>query len=54
MSFVRQSILAGTGRVVSNIVQPPSGCCRTVVEIFCIAPGVALLEPWGGFGGALR
>jgi hypothetical protein len=23
----------GTGRVVSNIDQPPSGCCRTAVEI---------------------
>jgi len=23
----------GTGRVVSNIAQPPSGCCRTAVEI---------------------
>ena len=27
------SILIGTGRVVSNIAQPPSGCCRTAVEI---------------------
>jgi len=27
------SILIGTGRVVSNIPQPPSGCCRTAVEI---------------------
>jgi len=24
---------AGTGRVVSNIMQPPTGCCRTAVEI---------------------
>ncbi len=27
------SIMIGTGRVVSNIDQPPSGCCRTAVEI---------------------
>ncbi len=27
------SIMLGTGRVVSNIAQPPSGCCRTSVEI---------------------
>jgi hypothetical protein len=27
------SIWLGTGRVVSNIAQPPSGCCRTAVEI---------------------
>jgi hypothetical protein len=27
------SIWIGTGRVVSNIAQPPSGCCRTAVEI---------------------
>ena len=27
------SIMFGTGRVVSNIEQPPSGCCRTSVEI---------------------
>jgi hypothetical protein len=27
------SIFAGTGRVRSNIAQPPSGCCRTAVEI---------------------
>ena len=26
-------IILGTGRVVSNIPQPPSGCCRTAVEI---------------------
>ncbi|HUT24211.1 MAG TPA: hypothetical protein VM492_07725 [Sumerlaeia bacterium] len=26
-------IILGTGRVVSNIAQPPSGCCRTAVEI---------------------
>jgi hypothetical protein len=27
------SIMVGTGKVVSNIAQPPSGCCRTSVEI---------------------
>ncbi|MGA2616025.1 MAG: hypothetical protein ABSF26_00365 [Thermoguttaceae bacterium] len=27
------SIMVGTGRVVSNVAQPPSGCCRTSVEI---------------------
>jgi hypothetical protein len=25
--------IVGTGRVVSNIPQPPSGCCRTAVEV---------------------
>jgi len=27
------TLLVGTGQVVSNIQQPPSGCCRTAVEI---------------------
>ena len=27
------AIIAGEGRVVSNIAQPPSGCCRTSVEV---------------------
>ena len=27
------SIMVGTGQVVANIAQPPSGCCRTSVEI---------------------
>jgi len=27
------SIIVGTGRVRSNIPQPPSGCCRTAVEL---------------------
>jgi hypothetical protein len=27
------TMLAGTGRVRANIPQPPSGCCRTAVEI---------------------
>jgi hypothetical protein len=26
-------MMIGTGRVVSNIAQPPSGCCRTAVEV---------------------
>ena len=26
-------MILGSGRVVSNIAQPPSGCCRTAVEI---------------------
>jgi hypothetical protein len=29
----KKTLLVGTGRVVSNIAQPPSGCCRTAVEI---------------------
>lgn len=29
----KKSLMIGTGRVVSNIAQPPSGCCRTAVEI---------------------
>lgn len=34
MDFIdSKSIVVGTGRVVSNIEQPPSGCCRTAVEI---------------------
>ena len=28
-----KSIIVGTGRVRANIDQPPSGCCRTAVEI---------------------
>ncbi|MGA2864246.1 MAG: hypothetical protein ABSF95_07125 [Verrucomicrobiota bacterium] len=27
------SVMLGTGRVVANVAQPPSGCCRTAVEI---------------------
>ena len=27
------SMILGTGKVVANIPQPPSGCCRTAVEI---------------------
>jgi len=34
MKFVNpQTIIAGAGRVVANIPQPPSGCCRTAVEV---------------------
>ena len=29
----KKSLMIGTGRVVSNIAQPPSGCCRTAVEV---------------------
>jgi hypothetical protein len=28
-----KAIIVGEGRVVSNIPQPPSGCCRTAVEV---------------------
>jgi hypothetical protein len=28
-----ETMILGSGRVVSNIAQPPSGCCRTSVEI---------------------
>ena len=29
----KKTLMIGTGKVVSNIDQPPSGCCRTAVEI---------------------
>jgi len=29
----KKTLMIGTGRVVSNIAQPPSGCCRTSVEV---------------------
>lgn len=29
----QKTLLVGTGRVVANIAQPPTGCCRTSVEI---------------------
>ena len=29
----KKTVMIGTGRVVSNITQPPSGCCRTAVEV---------------------
>jgi hypothetical protein len=28
----KKTLMIGSGRVVSNIAQPPSGCCRTAVE----------------------
>ena len=28
-----QQMILGSGRVVSNVAQPPSGCCRTAVEL---------------------
>jgi len=33
LGWPRKTMWIGTGRVVSNIAQPPSGCCRTAVEI---------------------
>ncbi|KPK50839.1 MAG: hypothetical protein AMK72_01230 [Planctomycetes bacterium SM23_25] len=33
LGWPRKTMWVGTGRVVSNIAQPPSGCCRTAVEI---------------------
>jgi len=29
----KKTLMIGTGKVVSNIAQPPSGCCRTAVEM---------------------
>jgi len=29
----KKTLMVGTGRVVSNISQPPTGCCRTSVEV---------------------
>jgi len=29
----KKTLMIGTGRVVANIAQPPSGCCRTSVEM---------------------
>lgn len=29
----KKTLMIGTGRVVANIDQPPSGCCRTSVEV---------------------
>ena len=29
----KKTLMIGTGKVVSNIAQPPSGCCRTSVEM---------------------
>jgi len=33
LGWPKKQMMIGTGRVVSNIAQPPSGCCRTAVEI---------------------
>jgi hypothetical protein len=40
-------MILGSGRVVSNIPQPPSGCCRTAVEI--TVDGVADMDDCKGF-----
>lgn len=40
-------MILGSGRVVSNIAQPPSGCCRTAVEI--TVDGVADMDECKGF-----
>ena len=40
-------MILGSGRVVSNIAQPPSGCCRTAVEI--TVEGVADTDACKGF-----
>jgi hypothetical protein len=29
----KKTLMIGTGRVVANIAQPPTGCCRTSVEV---------------------
>jgi hypothetical protein len=41
------SIMVGVGKVVANIAQPPSGCCRTSVEI--TVDGVADTRDVKGF-----
>ena len=41
------TMILGSGRVVSNIAQPPSGCCRTAVEI--TVDGVADTDDCKGF-----
>jgi hypothetical protein len=46
MSGTKEMIL-GSGKVVSNIAQPPSGCCRTSVEI--TVDGVADTDDCKGF-----
>jgi len=48
MQFVApQQMILGSGKVVSNIAQPPSGCCRTSVEI--TVDGVADTDECKGF-----
>jgi hypothetical protein len=33
LGWPKKTMMVGAGRVVSNIAQPPTGCCRTAVEI---------------------
>ncbi|MCX5771037.1 MAG: hypothetical protein NTZ09_12305 [Candidatus Hydrogenedentes bacterium] len=48
MKFIKpDTIVLGSGRVVSNIMQPPSGCCRTAVEI--TVDGVEDMDQAKGF-----
>lgn len=42
-----ETMILGSGKVVSNIAQPPSGCCRTAVEIRI--DGVADTDDCKGF-----
>ena len=42
-----ESMILGSGKVVGNIAQPPSGCCRTAVEISL--DGVADTDDCKGF-----
>jgi hypothetical protein len=42
-----ETMILGSGRVMSNIAQPPSGCCRTSVEI--AVDGVADTDDAKGF-----
>jgi len=42
-----KQMILGSGKVVSNIAQPPSGCCRTSVEI--TVDGVADTDDCKGF-----
>ena len=48
MKFIKpDTIVLGSGRVVSNILQPPSGCCRTAVEV--TVDGVEDMDQAKGF-----
>jgi len=42
-----EALVVGSGKVVSNIAQPPSGCCRTAVEVK--VDGVADSDDTKGF-----
>jgi hypothetical protein len=44
-----EAMILGSGKVVSNIAQPPSGCCRTAVEVAVAVDGVADSEDCKGF-----